>query len=307
MSGPSEIPAIDHPEETVDAPHQAPASGGSGSSAWLYGLGFLVLAGGIFLAWEYPRTSGSTSIQALDTRISRLEQRQIPSQADLAKLTSRIDALDTRASDQSQVGGRLDELSGRIEALSGRVQSAQDGIRQQTDSLAARVATLEQAAGSLDAVSDRLRRLARIHEAGIALAVGRPTGDIPGAPPALSRFAHDAPPTEVQLRLLFAQSEQAAVAAKQPDDATAPFIGRVWERAQDLVTVHRGDDVVVGNPASVTLGQAREALDAGDLKGAISVVETLRGPPRQAMSDWLAQAKALADARLALANLAGQA
>jgi hypothetical protein len=81
----------------------------------------------------------------------------------------------------------------------------------------------------------------------------------------------------------------------------------VWERAQDLVTVHRGDDVVVGNPASVTLGQAREALDAGDLKGAISVVETLRGPPRQAMSDWLAQAKALADARLALANLAGQA
>ena len=80
----------------------------------------------------------------------------------------------------------------------------------------------------------------------------------------------------------------------------------MWERAQNLVTVHRGEEVLVGNPASVTLGHAREALDVGDLKGAIATVETLKGQPRQAMDTWLADAKSLVDARAALASLAGQ-
>jgi hypothetical protein len=54
------------------------------------------------------------------------------------------------------------------------------------------------------------------------------------------------------------------------------------------------------------LGHAREALEAGDLKGAIAAVETLKGQPQQAMAKWLADAKSLVDARAALASLAGQ-
>lgn len=301
-------------QQAEGATSQTPARSQRDLLPWLCSLGFLVLAGGIYAAWQYPRTPVLDSTRALDqrlteldARVGRLEQRPpVVTQADIGRLAARIDGLDAKGAEQTQVGGRLDALSGRIEALSGRLQAGLESDKQQEDRLAARVADLEKVEGSLDAVSGHLNRVTRIQEAAISLAVGRPVGDIPGAPPALSRFAHTAPPTEVQLRLLFSQSEQAAIAAKQPDNSTEPFAERVWERAQNLVTVHRGDDVVVGNPSSVTLSQAKEALDAGDLKSAISTVETLKGQPREAMARWLAEAKSLEDARTALANLAGQ-
>ena len=75
-------------------------------------------------------------------------------------------------------------------------------------------------------------------------------------------------------------------------------------RAQELLIVRQGDHVLVGNPAAGVLARAQEALDAGDLNGAIAAVESLSGPPRQAMDGWLADAKALADARAALADMA---
>jgi hypothetical protein len=300
-----------HPGDSGTVPAKAPESPQVELLPWAYGLGFVVLAIAIWAAWQYPRQSVSPAVHGLeqrladvDSRLSRLEKSAVTS-ADLGKLSGRLDALESKGNEQSDTGPRVDALSGRVESLSGRIQAGLDGDKQQIDRLAARVAGLEKIVGSVDVVSGHLNKLSRIQEAAIALASGRPVGDIPDAPPALSRFAHEAPPTEVELRLLFAKSEQAAIAAKQPDEATHPFIDRVWERAQDLVTVHKGDEVVVGNPASVTLGHARAALDAGDLNGAIGIVDSLKGQPRQAMDPWLAEAKSLVDARAALASLAG--
>ena len=54
------------------------------------------------------------------------------------------------------------------------------------------------------------------------------------------------------------------------------------------------------------LARARGSLDAGDLAGAVAAVATLTGPAAQAMADWLAQARALLDARAALAAWATQ-
>jgi hypothetical protein len=326
MSEHTEASSPDHADNAIAPPPQAPEPPQRGALPWLCGLGFLILAGGIYAAWEYPRKTVSPDLQALqqrladfDARITVLEQRPAPvapvppvssvssvSQADLDKLAARIDAAEAKIPDQNQINSRIDAVSGKIEALSGRIQTGMEAVKQQTDRITARVAALEKASGSLDSVSDHLSRLARIQEANLALAAGRPVGDLPDAPPALARFAHAAPPTETQLRQLFLQSERAAIAAKQPDNATIPLVDRIWERAQNLVTVHRGDDVVVGNPSSVTLGHARAALDAGDLKGAISTVELLKGQPRDAMSNWLEEAKSLVDARAALAGMAGQ-
>ena len=78
-------------------------------------------------------------------------------------------------------------------------------------------------------------------------------------------------------------------------------------RAESLVTVRRGDNVLVGDPASGVIARARTALDAGDLAGAVTVLSTLSGPPAQAMAPWLGQAKALLEARAALAALAARA
>jgi hypothetical protein len=232
-----------------------------------------------------------------------LEQRPT---ADIGKLTARIDAVDGRVADQAQLASRMDTLSGRIESLSGRDQTSLDLNKQQLDALTSRVAAGEVSAVSLDAAAKRLDRVAKIQEASFALASGRPIGELPGAPEALKRFAHTAPPTEALLRLRFPAAAQAALAAKQPDDSEAPFIDRVWGRAQGLITIRRGDDVVVGNPSAIALNHAQAALDAGDLAGAVAAVETLKGQPGQAMANWVAEANALLSARSALAEMAAQ-
>jgi hypothetical protein len=302
----------DPPEPVVVAPKPAQRD----LVPWFYGLGFLILASAIFYLWQYPSAPGerSTDVSAIEateqhiadinTRLSRLEQRPIP---DLGKIAARVDALDGRVADQTQLASRLDTLSGRIEALSGRDQTGQDATKQQLEALTGRVAVLESSAGSLAAVTKRLNRIAKLQEVSFALASGRPIGELPDAPEALSRYAGTAPPTEAQLRLRFPRSEQAALAATQPDGGDAPFAGRLWERAQGLITIRRGDDVVVGNSSAVILNHAQAALEAGDLAGAVDAVESLKGQPGQAMATWLTDAKALLSARSALADMADKA
>jgi hypothetical protein len=304
------------PDEPPEVSAVTPKSPRRDLLPWLYGLGFLVLAAAIFYVWQYPGVPGeapgdASSLQAveqhladIDARLAKLEQRPT---ADIGKITARVDALDGRMADQAQLASRMDTLSGRIESLSGRDQVGLDASKQHFDALNSRIAAVEANAGSLDAVDKRLNRIARIQEASFALASGRPIGDLPNAPEALQRYAHSAPPTEAQLRLRFPAAEQAALAAKQPGDSEAPFVDRVWERAQGLITIRRGDNVVVGNPSAITLSRAQVALDAGDLAGAAAAVETLKGPAGQAMADWVVEANALLSARSALAGMADQA
>ena len=312
----TEQPLLPPPDEPSGPAVVAPKRRQRDLLPWLYGVGFLMLATAILYTWQYPGTPGETSGDALairaveqrladiDVRLTRLEQRPT---ADLGNITARVDALDGRVADQTQLASRLDTLSGRIESLSGRDQSGLDATKQQIDALTSRIAAIDANAGNLDAMTKRLNRIARLQEASFALASGQPIGDLPNAPDALTRYAHTAPPTEAQLRLRFPRDEQAALAAKQPGESDMPFVGRVWERAQGLITIRRGDDVVVGNPSAIALSHALAALNDGDLTGAVSAVEALKGQPGQAMANWLADAKALLGARSALANMADQA
>jgi len=311
----SEQPLLSPP---VDTPEPAVvASPRRDWHPWLSGLGFLILAAGIFYLWQNPsvpppspdevsaRQLVEQRLGDVGSRLTRLEQRPPP---DLGKITARVDALEARAADQSQVSSRIDTVSGRIESLSARGQTAQDAIKQQIDALAGRIAALEASAGTVTAVAKRLNRVARLQEASFALASGQPVGDVPDAPEALTRYAREAPPTEAQIRQRYIPAQRAALAAKPPlDEAEIPFADRVWDRAQSLLTIHRGEEVIVGSPPAITLGQAQAALEAGDLTAAVKAVETLKGEPAQAMTDWLADAKALLSARSALAAMADKA
>jgi hypothetical protein len=180
-------------------------------------------------------------------------------------------------------------------------------MRQQLDAVSARISTLESNAGGFDTVTKRLNRIARLQEASFALDAGRPVGDVPGSPPALARYAHAAPPTEAQLRRRFPRDEQVALSVKQPDDSDSPFIDRVLDRAQSLVTIRRGSQIVVGNDAAIVLRRAETDLETGDLVGAVTEVKSLNGQPAQAMAAWLADAQALLAARSALVQMADQA
>lgn len=329
MNEPVALPAPDQPERSADRPPQPPAAEPNrrGALPLLCAIGFFVLAAAIaYLWWNMvpPDQLASQTreidvlsehVAGLQTKLNQLSQLQSAvTPGDLAKLNARVDTLDGRLANQAQLATQVDAASGRIEALSGQIQtlsaqekSALDAVRQQISDVSSRSAAAEASAANVQSFSGRLDRIAKLQEAAFALSLGQPVGDVPGAPPALARYAHTPPPTEAQIRQDYAKAQAAALAAQQPDNASAPLADRMWERAQGLITVRRGNQVVVGDNTSVALNQAQSALEAGDLQRAIKAVETLKGDPAAAMADWLAKAKGLMDARLALAQMADQA
>ena len=143
------LPPPDEPSEPIPV---APKPPQRDLVPWLYGLGFLVLAAAIFYLWQYPSmpadaTDNASAARAveqrladIDGRLTRLEQRPT---ADLGPITARVDALDGRIVDQTQLASRVDTLSGRIASLSGRDQTGLDANKQRLDALTNRVAAIE--------------------------------------------------------------------------------------------------------------------------------------------------------------------
>ena len=250
---------------------------------WLIAAGFLLLALAIGYVGLNPSPPADLSgierqLAAIEARLTRLEQRP-PANPDLSGLTARLDVLERRP---------IPDLAG--------LRTRLDGIEQRPpadpEALSARMAALEQAAA-------RTGRLVRVQAAIAALAAGHRLGDIPGAPPAITRFAATPPPTEAGLRLAFPVIERL-----RPADDDRSFLTRVLSRTEGLVTIRQGDKVLVGDPAAGVLARAHAALDAGDLDAAITAISSLRGDAAAAVAGWLADATALRDARAALATLA---
>jgi hypothetical protein len=216
----------------------------------------------------------------------------------LRPLVARIEALETAASEHTAEPPRTDLLSG---------QDPGAEFRGRLDELAHQLSDLTVTRSKQTEASDHAMRLARLDAAGIDLASGHALGPIPDAPPALARFASAAPPTEAALRLSFAAAAQAALKVTSPDTAGKPFLDSVIARLLDtkLITLRKGDDVLIGNPVVGTLAHAQVLLTAGDLAGAARTVATLTGPPAEKMAPWLDDATALVAAREALATLAG--
>jgi hypothetical protein len=301
--------------------------------------GFVVLAFAIFWFWPVPappppptpeRAAGrqvdelARQVEFLDARVTRLEQRPQPQAPDLAPLAARLSALEQRAAAPAPAAAAasvpapdLKPLDDRIAALEARqpsdnqlakrIDALDAGQRAAQSDLGRRLEADEARLAALAPVSEQVARLARVQAAMLALDAGQKLGDLPGAPPALARFANANPPTEAALRLAFPQAARNALAASRPATEGKPLVARLWAQAQDLVTIRQGDRVVLGDPTAGVLEHARAALDAGNLAGAAASVASLSGPAAQAMAGWLADARALLDARAALAAWAAHA
>jgi hypothetical protein len=302
---------------------------------WFYGLGFIVLAVAIGYLWRFPPEPSAPvqpqpQMQALDqqahalqARVASLEQRPTPvpntdiaplaarmaalEQRLPADLSARITALEQKSGGDRQVAGRLDALAAQVDAANAQAKAGVAELGRRLDADEARLAAVEKAAGGLAALTERASAVARIQAAQAALAAGQKLGAIPGAPPALARYADAAPPTEAGLRLAFPAAAKAAREVSRPDTGGKPFLARVWGQAQALVMVRQGDHVLVGDADAGVLARAQAALDAGDLTGAVAAVGSLQGKPADAMAAWLADAKALLAARAALAAMAEHA
>jgi hypothetical protein len=252
-----------------------------------------------------PPPTPAPDLRPLEQRVAALEHApavDAVGHADFAKLASRVDA----------VAGRQDQLDGRLQAQEAALSSKMDTLQGQVGMLDQRVGAVAKAAdgaaGTLGAVQQKTTRLAQLAAARAALDEGQPLGPMQDAPTALARFATAAPPTLAHLRLTFPAAAQAAADASRPaDDAKTGFWDRVEGKAESLVTVRRGDRVLVGDPSAGVLARARAALDAGDLAGAVAAVNTLTGPAAAPLAGWKSEAQSLLDARAALAALEAHA
>ena len=174
------------------------------------------------------------------------------------------------------------------------------------DALAGRMDKLEQGAGQVESTADRAARLGRVQAAEVALQAGNKLGAIPGAPPALTRFANTAPPTEAALREAFPAVAAHAREVSRPDVSRETFLQRTLAHLEQSVTVRQGDDVLVGDPAAGVLADAEAKVQNADLTGAVKVLAQLHGPAAQAVQPWVDQAQSLLAAREALAGMAAR-
>jgi hypothetical protein len=193
------------------------------------------------------------------------------------------------------------QVMAQAQAEAAKTDAAQRAALQ---ALQARLDKLEQGAGQIQGAAQDATRAIKLQAAQAALLAGQPLGEIPGAPPALTRFATVAPPTDAALRGAFPPGVAAARAASRPDLDRESFFQRMASRLQQSVTVRQGDHVLVGDPAAGILAHAQTDVDNDDLKGAVGVLSGLNGGAAAAVEPWVTQVEQLLAARDALAALA---
>jgi hypothetical protein len=219
----------------------------------------------------------------------------------------------------ADLGGKLDQAltqeKASLDALSQRLGKLEQGTAAETEAqdnkqaiqaVASQVQKLQQGESQLAGVKQDATLAVKLSAAQAALSAGQPLGALPGAPPALARFATAAPPTEASLRANFPQFAAAALAASRPEEAQSTFFDRALARLEQTVTVRQGDHVIVGDPAAGVIAKAQQELNDDDLKGAVATLTTLNGRAGKAVQPWVAQATSLLEARAALAQLAAR-
>jgi hypothetical protein len=163
---------------------------------------------------------------------------------------------------------------------------------------------LQANATDLGKLMQRLTLLNALETARLALDSGQPLGIIPNAPDDLARYATTPLPTEAELQETFTDAANTALAASVSNNGNIGAWANIKLRLESLITISNGTHVLFGPPAAGAIQQAQAALQAGDLQGAVTTIQTL--PPRDlsAMATWLAQAKAVLAARAALIHMA---
>lgn len=232
----------------------------------------------------------------------------------IGALAGRIDALEHRAPSSSDSAAPAAAPQAAVDALASRVDSAIAAAKQdQTQALSAaqndltalhaRLDAIEKGQGSTGDAASRALRLTRLQIAAVALATGQKLGSIADAPPALARYADAAPPTDAALRAGFPALAAAARASSRPELGFSGIWQRALARLQQVVTVRRGDDVLIGDPAAGILARAQDAVARDDLGAALAAVDQLQGPAAAVMKPWAEDARGLLAARAALLDL----
>src|SRR5262249_26455215 len=145
----------DHAPPTGPSEHIRPTPE-AGPRLWPRVVGVLILLLGVAAAWIWQdpasvrnvwhavfpgSVSSGSEIEALRQRVARLEERQVP---DLAPIARRLDALEGRSSaGATQPMVDLGPILARLDALEGSIRAAPSGATPDTSALTTRLDALE--------------------------------------------------------------------------------------------------------------------------------------------------------------------
>jgi len=177
-------------------------------------------------------------------------------------------------------------------------QAEAESTRRIDTRLTTSVTELERRFAQLEA-----RLLARVTEEALrtALNAGRPLGPIlsimPTPPAPLLRFATVGAPTPAQLSQGF---DEAARAARNAAHARIGIVETAWSHVSAMATLRRAPDTQWSAAAETEINAARRALTDGDLAAVAQRIGRLPVVSQQAMGEWLATLRSVAEARSAL-------
>jgi hypothetical protein len=307
------ITPISEPTPDVTPEPPAPPAKPRGSVWPLLGsLGFLLLAAGEVYLFKLHQKGADEAgrIAALQAQIASLQQA--PAAASpvtagdlgpkLAALGAQVNALQTLFTADH---GALIALQANAVDMT-KLTSQINAVQAQDTSNHLALTALQASAANLNKLTAQVTVLSRVQAARMALDSGQPLGDIPAAPAALQKFADTPPPTQAALLLSFPAAARAAESASVTADGKRSYWSNVLARLENLITVSNGTHVIIGAPAAGVIEQARADLNAGDLAGAVGVLDTLSLTTQAAMGGWLGQARDLLAARAAIANMAAE-
>ncbi|WP_022729434.1 COG4223 family protein [Fodinicurvata sediminis] len=311
----------------------------AGAVLLVIGAGAAVITRDAWLPLVDGQAASSTQqtaerLQAIDGRLEQLQNdRNGLTQDDLKPLASQLEGLDERMAELAgqveqvsrtagqeqdsldslndqvgQLSGRLDEISGNLpggEVWQQQMGKLEDQLSQMTDA-ASQIRTRAESQTAAAFAVGQLREAvlqARPYANELA-AVRRLDGvgaDIAEPLQQLEDGAEQGVPSLAELKRSFPATARAIVRQAREERADS-WAEEIWNRASALVTV-RPVGERDGADAEAIVARAERRLEEDRLPAAVQELETLQGPPAEAASDWLAQAKRRLQAEQALKSL----
>lgn len=216
----------------------------------------------------------------LETALEEERSRNAGLSAEVENL--RIALADAQAARDLAANNEAAALRAEIEAL--RNQQERNSSRQMRAAFA--LTALSRAIDHGDPYTEELAAVAEFE---------------PAAASALEAHAATGVATDASLRIGFDAAARAALAAASLEKVGGGLPGLI-ARAQNLVSV-RPAKPVAGDAPGAVLSRAEHALEQGDVAFALLQLEDLPLVAQEAMADWIASARARAEAQAALARL----
>lgn len=228
-------------------------------------------------------------IGSLRERIASLESRENVAPSDLETVTTRIETAESAA------GARIAGLEADLDKVR-QLAEKRAPQRERAGLLLLAVGQLEAAttsSGSFAAQLGSVRDLAPKEPTGIESALSVLDAHKGGVETvsSLARRFNDLAKAVSQAKL--AGSDEG-------------LVGKTLNTVASLVTIRR-TDVVEGPGVDAVLARAENAVNAGDVSGAVAALEELSGATAERASDWIASAKARLAVDQAVAQLRGAA